>query len=521
MPKQQLKIVLPIFLAILVAPLLAILVMNNGVFVFSLDDPLIHLAVAENILKGSYGINANEYSSPSSSILWPLLLAPMQVIDSKGFSPLLINFTCALLTFVIILKQLSVWFKEDFKTAAILALLFIACTNIVGVAYTGMEHSLQVLLSVAALRGAFILNQLKPEQRLPLWLPLVLMLGPLVRYENISLSIAIGLYAIYKGHWKAIFITAALTLFALILFSVFLKSVGLGFFPASVNSKSLAVLNNGSTNGFMNNIQTNISSKGVYTHLILMALLVHGSLSKTFLKDQRVMSVCLLIGSILHFVAGRYGWFARYELYMFIPVFLWVIHLHQKQVKVFIYKPFKYWGSVLLILLIFLTPYIHATLGTPTSSNNIYSQQFQMHRFINEFYQDSVAVNDIGWVSYQNDSYVLDLWGLTSSEVYLAQQNATDSKWMGELVDTHDIKLVMIYSKWFKHIPSDWVLLGTLRLKSIFIFIDRDVSFYATDASTQEKILEQLKLFTKTLPDSTEFIYAEIDAKTNTEPDAE
>ena len=47
----------------------------DGHLIYTLDDPYIHLAVARNILLGGYGVNATEFSSPSSSILWPWLLA--------------------------------------------------------------------------------------------------------------------------------------------------------------------------------------------------------------------------------------------------------------------------------------------------------------------------------------------------------------------------------------------------------------------------------------------------------------
>src|SRR5262245_18537055 len=58
------------------AELGAILVLNEGHLVYNLDDPYIHLALAENIARGQYGVNLEEVSAPSSSILWPLLLVP-------------------------------------------------------------------------------------------------------------------------------------------------------------------------------------------------------------------------------------------------------------------------------------------------------------------------------------------------------------------------------------------------------------------------------------------------------------
>ena len=47
---------------------------SDGSFIYTLDDPYIHLALAKNIRLGNYGINLDELSSPSPSILWPFLL---------------------------------------------------------------------------------------------------------------------------------------------------------------------------------------------------------------------------------------------------------------------------------------------------------------------------------------------------------------------------------------------------------------------------------------------------------------
>jgi hypothetical protein len=58
-------------------PLVLVLRAIGGAFGFSLDDPYIHLALASHILDGHYGINPNEAAAPSSSILFPFLVATL------------------------------------------------------------------------------------------------------------------------------------------------------------------------------------------------------------------------------------------------------------------------------------------------------------------------------------------------------------------------------------------------------------------------------------------------------------
>src|ERR1700742_688744 len=77
-----------VFAALVIASVFA---ENSGHFSFSLDDPYIHLRLAENIVHGTYGINPGEYSAPSSSILWPFLLAPLVALGLGQYAALLLN----------------------------------------------------------------------------------------------------------------------------------------------------------------------------------------------------------------------------------------------------------------------------------------------------------------------------------------------------------------------------------------------------------------------------------------------
>ena len=41
-----------------------------------------------------------------------------------------------------------------------------------------------------------------------------------------------------------------------------------------------------------------------------------------------------------------------------------------------------------------------------------------------------VAVNDLGWVAWRNDEYVLDLWGLASLQALEARRTYVESAWI-------------------------------------------------------------------------------------------
>src|SRR5437870_4515889 len=89
------------------AELVAILRLNNGHLVYSLDDAAIHLALAENIARGHYGVNLGEFSSPSSSILWPFLLAPFAGSRVGEYAPLVFDLLAAVGTMIVFVRVLA------------------------------------------------------------------------------------------------------------------------------------------------------------------------------------------------------------------------------------------------------------------------------------------------------------------------------------------------------------------------------------------------------------------------------
>ena len=168
--KKIFFISLSIFLLIVFTEIIIILILNSGLMVYTLDDSYIHLALAENIIKGHYGVNLQEYSSPSSSILWPFYsLAPFSGFSFGYYVPLIFNVCSAtgtLFIFWLIIKLIS--FPDNSsnqkidKTVTLFIILLIIATNLIGLIFTGMEHSLQVFVTVLIIWG--LLNLIENKQ---------------------------------------------------------------------------------------------------------------------------------------------------------------------------------------------------------------------------------------------------------------------------------------------------------------------------------------------------------------------
>ncbi len=168
-----------VMLAAVAVPLAVSLVNNDGFLIYTLDDPYIHLTLASEISRGHYGINPGEYSAPSSSIIWPFILAPFASAGFYTALPLILNLLFALGT-------VAVFSRTYGPGNGLIVMVSIFAFNLAGLVLTGMEHSIQVLLTAAAALG---LTSHARRGLPPGWLYPVLFLAPLVRYECLAVSL--------------------------------------------------------------------------------------------------------------------------------------------------------------------------------------------------------------------------------------------------------------------------------------------------------------------------------------------
>ena len=100
---------LGLYTVTLACVLWAIWLGTHGHFTYSLDDPYIHLALAEQLVHGHYGINATEISSPSSSVVWPYLLVFLSGSRFHPYVPLIWNLLAGLGSATLIGVAIAEW----------------------------------------------------------------------------------------------------------------------------------------------------------------------------------------------------------------------------------------------------------------------------------------------------------------------------------------------------------------------------------------------------------------------------
>lgn len=474
----------------------AVMLIASPVSFYTMDDPYIHMALAENIARGHFGVNFGEASNPSSSILWPWLLAVSERVGVMLWAPLLINISCFVGSLNVALRFAEARLdRVGRERVLILVGLGFLAFNVFGVMFTGMEHSLHVLLTVLAVArvidGKYDVTTLN-----------ALILAPLVRFEGaIILAFGVGA-ALVDRKWMFAAAAAGGAASLAGVYAWWLTGLGLPVLPSSVLSKSAASSSlveggGGMTDALLANFIKNIGSPAAPMLAVLMLGAVYAAVKRT--GRDRVLALGAIAVLLLATMLGRMDSYARYEVYVLCAAGLALVHLLSAELKLVLGSITRtlVLGGGLCLVGALLGPYVLIT--TPQAARNIERQQYQMHRLVTECWKKPVAINDLGWVSVRNEQYVLDLYGLGNEEARKARA-AAEPGWMKRLADAHDVELAMFYGQWFPDVPADWVRVGMI------VDEERQVTPYANAVqvyATRPEAVEQVRACLKQIERST------------------
>lgn len=499
-----------VVLLALVAELVAVLALNDGVFMYSLDDAYIHLSLSEQLRELHYGINAGELAAPSSSILWPLLLAPFARASWHAFVPLALN-VAALFTSVHLLRRLALRTPLGSSPAgrwiaAAVVLGLVACGNLVGLALSGMEHLLQVALALAVLAGLVDLLDAKTPRSAPWWFFAAAVLGPLVRYENLAVTGAAALVLLMHRRVRValgVALPAALLVGA---FSLVLVSQGLNPLPSSIMVKSGVAF--GASHGsagaaLLQNARQSLDHGGGLLLIALTGLLLGLGVLERHRPARRGLALFGLLVALAHLAAGRYDSFGRYDIYATTVCATVALVLALRVAADRLSQPrlLALAAALALALVPFSLRNLEVTARTPLGANNIYLQQYQLHRIATEFLDADVAANDIGWLSYRNPHRVLDLWGLGSERARRLRMTGRRT-WMAELVGGDPVPAALVYQEWFSgQFPPGWLAVGRLHMAGPLVAAaQRAVTVVATSRDRVPGVTEALQRYAATAP---------------------
>lgn len=476
------------------------MVLTGGRFEYPLDDAYIHLAMAEQLARGGYGVNPGEYAAASSSPLFSLLLVPLHGTGLHRFVPLFWNVVGLVASLWLWGRILSQAGYGRSATGVLLAVLAPLAINLVGVAFVGMEHALHVAASLAILSG---LIRFAEDGKVDLLLVLGIFLSPLLRLEGLALVLLACGYVVLCGRWRMGVALIALGLVPVIGFSAWLMSLGLEPVPSSISAK-LSVPGDESP-GLMGYVAEKISrfSQSRHSWILIASCLACALLlpRRGFRLSRRggILIIVLLAGCA-HLLFGRFGWMERYEVYINATVLAGLFWAAARTPRLILLP--------LIPVVMAAALYLPRQLQIfPIAPRAVALQQVQMGRFVKEHWQAPVAVNDLGFVSWQNPNYVLDLWGLASYEARIARLSASDRLWVAKLAAQKNVEIAIIYPDWFPNqISDEWQLLGELTMSVNIAYLGGDkVSFFLTHSGDKTKALTALKAWSVDLPEQSKF----------------
>ena len=380
---------------------------------------------------------------------------------------------------------------------------------------TGLEHSLHILAVIVTMRGLVAMAE-SGKASVSLLVATICM--PFARFEGIALSGAAIVAMGVLGQWRAAGISGAAIFAGFGPWAVLMQRWGLRVGPSSVFSKSaltasvpggpLVAVAVGMARNFNNSFHNHFGAILILAICALVAVAQdREGRWRSIASAELIVAGVMVLALGAHVVAGTYG-FSRYEVYAIAILIVGGVYLLRPVFMRLHEKGYLAARIGLLAALAFLVlPYVTTAWYTPRISRSIYEQQYQMHRFATEFFPRRVAVNDLGWVSYNNDAFVLDLWGLGSETVRklraAGQLNADAIK---DLANKADVDFAMIYQSWFEGvIPDSWCLMAALTGQpdapvSGEELHGGEVLFFATRASAVADMHAAMDRFAPTLP---------------------
>lgn len=493
---------------------------TGGEFSYAIDDAYIHLALAKHIaFDGVYGLTRYAFSTPSSSVLWPWLLAgAMRVVGDRVTLPLFMNLAAAIALVVAVGRALDRYAQSmstSMRTLVVVAIVLLM--PVATLTVLGMEHVLHATLTVAfVLEAAQVVGGEKTERDAAFLAPIAAALVA-TRYEGVfPVGMAVALLAI-RGRVGVAAAVAAAGAAPIVLFGAYSVAHGSLFFPNSIELKRQH-LKLESLSDFGDLFGGNVlSAMAANSYLLPLGFgtcaLLADELWRRRAWNPNVTRLALALGTtVAHVELAALGWFFRYEAYL-IALDLTVIALAMAPVSS-TFSLRKAWRQSRLAFLaggaavaVGTAPLwvraLQAQGATPMACANIHDQQVQTGRFLSRYFpHDLVAVNDIGAVAYSGDEPILDLEGLSSPAVARAKSYRIDkllnARQLASLAK--DAPVAVLYEEWFPLIPTTWVRLGRLRIDFNRVCASSSVAVYATSGASVPRVLDALRAFGPSLP---------------------
>lgn len=528
-----------LFLAIVAILLYAILTKTQNHFVYALDDPYIHMAMAKNFsVHGVWGITKHEFSSASSSVGWTLVLSLLYGLTGvHDVTPFLVNIGIAII-FIIGFSTLLRRFELSSVSACIVLVMIIVFTPLHVLVFNGMEHLLHACITVLFLLFAARLltspTQIasKPIVFFCLLLSFFIIL---LRFEGAFAVAAVGIVLLVRKRIGLALIIAILSLFPVALYQALAVSKGWYWLPNPILIRAglsdvastarlesqhtwLSKLSN-AVMQFPNAAIRNIEHSPELLALVAAAAVVYVWIIRKGIAapaESRWFILLFIIMSLLHVFFGKVGHYFRYEAYLVMAGLTAIGSSVGGAFENDVVAAWKVWKwprrmvaltSLIAVLYFPTMRAVKSTILLPQAAKNIYEQQYQMAMFVNRYYQGgTIALNDIGAVNYYADIDCFDLVGLANIDVLRRKiDGGYTTEEISKLTQARKTQIAIVYDHWFGRartgkLPSHWQKIGQWTILDNIVAGGDTVSFYAVDTAHAQTLIHNLQEFSSELP---------------------
>ncbi|MFH1387092.1 MAG: hypothetical protein ABIH50_05455, partial [bacterium] len=351
----------------------------------------------------------------------------------------------------------------------------------------GLEHPLHILLTlIFVMLASEVISAETPDRARNI---LLLVVGPLMtaaRYEGLfAVFIVAALLAIRKK-WRLALGVGVASIIPVVSLGLISIAHGGWFFPNSLIIKGTWPL------GLLGHPPRLIVISGLVLIIIFLA-----SQQKRFWQKDRLLVFIFSCLLLTHIAFAWVGWFYRHEAYLVVLGLLllgtWFANNFDRQ---------KF-GLFLILIGFSFSFLLERGVGsinrTVQATTSIYEQQYQMAMFLRENYNTAtVAVNDIGAISYFTRIKLLDLAGLGSIDVLrekIKQNGVLSARYLADIAKKKKVSVIMIYPGWFyRQIPASWIKAGEWKaLNKSRVLGGETVSFYARDKKQSSQLKKRLR----------------------------
>jgi hypothetical protein len=314
----------------------------------------------------------------------------------------------------------------------------------------GMEHVLHCLLTIFFV--AMLIQQPRTERT---WKQIagIAMLGlimTMTRYESIFLFLVPAAWGLYR---RQLILVAPLlgAAVGVILFGLLSHRAGMPFVPATILVKTDVSSTKGFIPAMIERIKFNALPLSRFPMVVEVGYSGVVAVLAIFWAAPRVRlaAASTLVAVAMQVAFASTQQLYRYESYLVAAMgFIVLVGLSGARGTSGIVA--KLASAVFAVALI--ARGVAGFQRTPEAMQNICDQQYQTSQFLAQYYPGrTVALNDIGAVSYYSNCRIVDLIGLANNDVRERKQAGTyNTAAIEQILRANDVDVAILYPSWFK-----------------------------------------------------------------------